>query len=105
MISGPSLIHLYLPHEKMRNVTSKNLLVLSLLGVSDHVLDGGGGLAAQFCEAHGHTCSLAGYSVILVMVYVIVHSQGIRAKLKLLVKLLGQAVVTSYSHASYFVDN
>ena len=44
----------------------QNLLVLGLLGVGHHVLDGPTGLASQLTEPHGQTCSLASDSVVLV---------------------------------------
>ena len=44
---------------------SEDLLVLSLLCVGDHVLDGCLGLGAELNEAHGDAGSLAGHCIVL----------------------------------------
>jgi hypothetical protein len=46
-------------------LTSQDFFVLSLLGVSDHVLNSGGRVAAQLCEAHGQASCLTSHSVVL----------------------------------------
>ena len=45
---------------------TQDLLVLGLLGVGHHILNGPTGLASQLTEPHGQTCSLASDSIVLV---------------------------------------
>ena len=47
-------------------LTSEDLLVLSLLGVGDHVLYSGGGLAPQLGQSHSQPSSLTSHCVVLV---------------------------------------
>ncbi len=46
-------------------LTPEDLLVLCLLSVGDHVLNGGGGVAAQLSEAHGQPSSLPSHCIVL----------------------------------------
>jgi hypothetical protein len=48
-----------------KRLTPEDLLVLCLLSVGDHVLNGGGRVAAQLGEAHGQASSLPSHCIIL----------------------------------------